>query len=207
MNKSSSLPASVIETRVAHNVHRRATTLLAEAAARPSVPAAAVAGLRDFLVPNIRHHHESEDDRLWPMIDAAAPDVALAMAELSGEHNLLDVVLDTLEASDITEEADRETYAHAAASLRDLIHRHLDDEEPVLFPALRDHISDEAWDGFARHVKETSPTVNLHFLIGFIDLVAPPEEVELMLEGLPAPAVEALRAQAQAAFTVLNQGS
>lgn len=63
---------AVIETRLVHQVHRVATTLLAEAAVRPSVPLGALAQLRDFLVVNLRHHHETEDDDLWPRIVAAA---------------------------------------------------------------------------------------------------------------------------------------
>ncbi|MEV1247783.1 hemerythrin domain-containing protein [Nonomuraea sp. NPDC050022] len=62
---------AVTETRLIHEFHRRATTLLSEAALRPSVPLAALAELREFLVKNLRHHHETEDHQLWPMIEPA----------------------------------------------------------------------------------------------------------------------------------------
>jgi hypothetical protein len=174
---------------------------LAESAANPAVPAAAIASLREFLIPNLHHHHQSEDEELWPIINAVAPDAAVAMAELSGEHNILDEALDTLEAADI---ADREAFTGAAVLVRNVVHRHLQDEEPILFPALRNHVTAQAWDGFARHVTETSPTVGAYFMIGFIDQVGTDEQVRLMLGDIPGPTLTTLRDAAEVAFTALN---
>ncbi|MFG1809717.1 hemerythrin domain-containing protein [Streptomyces sp. NPDC049040] len=204
MSDFPAVPVSVIETRLVHDSHRRASVLLAEAAARSSVPPAAVAALRDFLVANVRHHHESEDEVLWPMIGAVSPAHAVAMAELTGEHKLLETALDDLAAVDISEGADRALYTCASAILRDLVHRHLDDEEPVLFPALRDYITDDAWREFALHVKTTSPTLNLHFMVGFVDLAGDAGEADLILGGLPTEDLAALRAQARDAFRELE---
>src|SRR4051812_10760315 len=92
---------AVLETRLVHDTHRRATSLLAEAAARPSAPAAALTDVRDFLVAHLHHHHETEDDILWPMIIAKAPAAADPLADLSDDHNRLDTALDTLSAAPI----------------------------------------------------------------------------------------------------------
>ncbi|MFE2138245.1 hemerythrin domain-containing protein, partial [Streptomyces sp. NPDC059466] len=85
---------AVVETRLAHDVHRVATTLLAEAALDASVPLDATAQLRDFLVANLRHHHHTEDDDLWPRITAKAPAAAQALDSLTDEHDELDTALD-----------------------------------------------------------------------------------------------------------------
>src|SRR5258707_8791879 len=87
-------PQSVIETRLTHDMHRHATSLLAEAAARPSADWAALGELRDFLVATLHHHHESEDRALWPLIAATAPGVASQLGDLSAEHDQLDASLD-----------------------------------------------------------------------------------------------------------------
>ncbi|TMR93593.1 hemerythrin domain-containing protein [Nonomuraea basaltis] len=201
---------ALTETRLIHAFHRRATTLLSEAALRPSVPLSALAELRDFLVKNLRHHHETEDHQLWPMIAAVAPEVAAQLAVLSQEHDQLDAALDGLEAAPSREDGDRPGLQRAAEAVRALVHRHLQHEEPLLLPALREHISPDEWTAFSREVVESSPTEAAHLIVGFLDQVGTPEEVELVLSGLPEPAqqfVPAMRAQAHAALAVLSGGT
>ncbi|MFC0507073.1 hemerythrin domain-containing protein [Micromonospora costi] len=200
-------PRSVIETRLTHDTHRRATTLLAEAATRPAADSAALTELRDFLVATLRHHHESEDNDLWPLIEAVAPGTAKPFEDLSHEHDALDRALDVLAAAPVPAEADRGELATAAVAVRDLVHRHLEHEEPLLFPALRAHVSPEAWDAFALKVIATTPPAGAGLLIGFFDEVGTAVEVELILSSLPAPAqqaVPAMRAHSRAVLAALR---
>ncbi|MFB7288507.1 hemerythrin domain-containing protein [Actinacidiphila glaucinigra] len=201
MNHSSQEPMSVIETRLAHEVHRVATALLAEAAVRPSAPLGTLAQLRDFLVVNLRHHHETEDEELWPQIVATSPATADALGDLSAEHERLDEALDALAAVALGDDADaaRPALHEAAAAVRDTVHSHLAHEEPILFPALREHVTPEYWADFSQRVIATTPPVAGHLMIGFLDEVGTPEEVELMLAALPEPVrplLPAMRRQA-----------
>jgi hypothetical protein len=94
--------------------------------------------------------------------------------------------------------------------VRDLIHRHLEHEEPLLFPALREHVPEQAWAEFSRNVIETSPPTGADLMVAFFDQVGEPEEVELVLSGLPAPAQEllpALRAKAKVTLDGLQAAS
>ncbi|MEU8836960.1 hemerythrin domain-containing protein [Streptomyces sp900116325] len=204
---------AVIETRLAHGVHRVATTLLAEAAVRPSVPLSALAQLRDFLVVNLRHHHETEDDDLWPRIVAAAPATAHELGALTEEHERLDAALDRLAATNLghgegpTSEGIRAALHDAAVAVRDTVHDHLTHEEPILFPALRDHISPAEWKDFAQRVISTTPPVAGHLMVGFLDEVGTPAEVELVLAGLPEPVhplLPAMRTQAADDLKILR---
>ncbi|WP_392757140.1 hemerythrin domain-containing protein [Streptomyces sp. LN590] len=204
---------AVIETRLAHGVHRVATTLLAEAAVRPSVPLSALAQLRDFLVVNLRHHHETEDDDLWPRIVAAAPAAAHELDALTEEHERLDAALDRLAATNLghgegaTSEGIRAALHDAAVAVRDTVHDHLTHEEPILFPALRDHVSPAEWKDFAQRVIATTPPVAGHLMVGFLDEVGTPAEVELVLAGLPEPVrplLPAMRAQAADDLKILR---
>ncbi|GAA4571889.1 hemerythrin domain-containing protein [Planotetraspora kaengkrachanensis] len=200
-------PTAIIETRLAHGMHRTATSLLVEAAGRSTVPSAALAELRDFLVANLHHHHESEDELLWPMITAVEPGAADGLAALGAEHVQLDAVLDALGEVEICDGVDRAALREAATAVRDLVHRHLEKEEPLLFPALRDHVSPEAWADFSQKVITTSPTEAAHLMVGFFDEVGTPEEVELALSGLPEAArqfVPMMRTQAQAGLAALR---
>ncbi|TYB95391.1 hemerythrin domain-containing protein [Micromonospora sp. WP24] len=201
-------PRSVIETRLTHDMHRQATTLLAEAAARPEADTTELAELRDFLVATLRHHHESEDDDLWPMIEAVSPGASEPLKALSDEHDALDAALDALEAAPVPAEGDRRELVAAAAALRDLVHTHLSHEEPLLFPALQEHVSPEAWEAFALRVITTTPPVGASLLVGFFDEVGTPEEVALILSALPAPAqaaVPAMRAHSAAVIASLRK--
>ncbi|WP_261720539.1 hemerythrin domain-containing protein [Streptomyces sp. FZ201] len=200
-------PKALMETRLTHQTHRLMTALLAEAAPRPSVPLAALAQLRDFLVAAIRHHHETEDNLLWPRLAEAAPAAARALEELTDEHERLDTALDRLAAVAVDDEDARHALHEAAVAVRDSVLGHLEHEEPILLPALRDHMSPAAWDDFARQVIASTPPVALHLMIGFLDEAGTPEEVKLLLGGLPEPArplVPAMRQQAHEELRVLR---
>lgn len=200
-------PMAIIETRLVHEVHRVATTLLAEAADRPSAPLATLAQLRDFLVVNLRHHHETEDEDLWPQIVATAPAIADALKDLSGEHQRLEDDLDRLAGVELSDDephvaaGSRAALHEAAVAVRDTVHSHLSHEEPVLLPALREHVTPEYWADFSQRVIATTPPVAGHLMIGFLDEVGTSDEVALMLAGLPAPVqplLPAMRLQAAA---------
>lgn len=205
---------AVVETRLAHDVHRVATTLLAEAALDASVPLDATVQLRDFLVANLRHHHQTEDDDLWPRITAKAPTAAQALGSLTDEHDQLDAALDRLAgvavhdgAASTGEAAVRAELYDAAVTVRDVVHDHLTHEEPLLFPALREHVSPAEWQDFAQRVIATTPPVAGHLMVGFLDEVGTPAEVESVLAGLPEPVrplVPAMRLQAAADLGVLR---
>lgn len=187
---------AVVETRLVHDLHRRVSSVLAEAAAHPAASAAALAEVRDFLVAQLETHHKCEDNILWPMIEDRAPGAAEPLARLSGEHDQLDAALDALATAPV-DEPGRTALVDAAVAVRDLVHAHLENEEPILLPALRDHVSEEAWEDFARQVRATTPDVGTHLLVGVLEQVGTPEEVEIILRDVPTPVRAALREQAQ----------
>lgn len=198
---------AIIETRLTHDMHRSATTLLAEASLRDSVPVETLSALREFLVRNLHHHHQTEDDQLWPMITAAAPRTADGLAGLSTEHDKLDAALDALESVAVKNDNDRPALHAAAVVVRDLVHSHLEHEEPILFPALREHVSAEAWAAFSQQVIATSPTESAFLVVGFFDEVGSKEEVAAVLAGLPEPVqplIPAMREQARIVLATLS---
>jgi hemerythrin-like domain-containing protein len=198
---------AVIESRLVHDVHRRATSLLADAAGNPTVTITAVVEQRDFVVETLRHHHESEDGQLWPLIAAAAPETSDALAGLTGEHDRLDAALASLADVGTDGDIDRGALTEAAVAVRDLVHSHLANEEPLLFPALREHVSEQAWDAFSREVVASAPTERIYLLIALFDERGTPEEVELILGHLPAcdrALVPALREQGRSALARLQ---
>jgi hypothetical protein len=194
---------AVVETRLMHGVHRRATSVLADAAGRDGVPDAPLAELRRFVVGTLRHHHESEDHRLWPLLTADAPHLTAALAVLTREHEQLDLALDALDAVPIRGAGRGSVHAPAAA-VRDLVHDHLVHEEPILFPALRAHVSAAAWVEFSRDVVASAPVEGGYLMFGFLDAVGPAEDVELVVDTLPGPARELVPAMREDARSTLD---
>lgn len=196
-------PRSVLETRLTHETHRRASALLAEAASSPSADPEALTHLRDFLVATLHHHHESEDHILWPLIEATAPGSSAPLVALGEEHGELERKLRVLAEAPVPAAEPRDALAEAARDVRDLVHRHLEHEEPVLFPALREHLTAEQWDEFSLQVVTTTPPVGALLMIGFVNEFATQQELDAMMSGLPATVLEMAPAMAAEAAKVL----
>ncbi|MEU6602997.1 hemerythrin domain-containing protein [Streptomyces flaveolus] len=196
-------PHSVLETRLTHQTHRRASALLAEAANSATADPEALTHLRDFLVATLHHHHESEDHILWPLIEKSAPGSSQPLVALGEEHEELERELQALAEAPVPASGPRDALAEAATSVRDLVHRHLEHEEPVLFPALRDHVTPEQWNDFSLQVITTTPPEGAMLLIGFLNEFATQQELDAMMAELPGPALEAAPAMAAEAAKVL----
>lgn len=213
---------AVTETRLTHEMHRLATCLLVDAVDRDSVPTESLALFRDFVVANLRHHHETEDAWLWPLILSAAPGTARLLDELSREHQYLEAALDRLAQAEIhgptagddtaspagrPASGSRTALRAAALEVRDSVRGHLAHEEPVLFPALGDHVTRDQWDDFSRRVIASSPTVAGHLTIGLFEEAGTPEEVRSALVNLPdglRSLIPAMSSQAAADLRVLR---
>jgi hemerythrin-like domain-containing protein len=175
----------VRETRLVHEVHRRATSLLTEVVTRPGPTAAAY---RDFVAAMLEHHHSCEDRDLWPMLLAAAPHLEGALHELTDEHDVLQDRLDELRALPLGTGGSDGAIESVAAALRDLVHEHLSHEEPVLFPALDRYMSEAEWDGFSMRAVASAPQDELPFLTAWIHEVGPTADVELIFRQVPPEA-------------------
>jgi hemerythrin-like domain-containing protein len=198
-----------MEMKIIHDIHRAATSLLAEGAERTGTPSAELAELRDFVVAALRHHHESEDIMLWPMLQEADPGAAAVLEELTGEHHSLDAALDALSTAEVDAGTRRAGLAAAAAAVRDLVRQHLTHEESLTFPAMRS-LTDAQWAQFSRAAMESAPSAGAHLQIGLMEEVGDPCDVATVLAGLPAPAAQALpvlRERARATLGALRSGA
>ena len=197
---------AVLETQLVHDAQRRVTTMLADALNPLTAPASTIVELRDFVVAMLDHHHRSEDADLWPLLTRRAPALTDALAELSREHEQLDAALHELAAAPL-ERGNGAGGAAAARHVHELVHTHLAHEEPVLFPALRAHLSDEDWFAFSQRTVATTPQVGTHLYIGLFYEVGTDRQIELVLRQLPPEArsaVPEMRALATRTFAELD---
>ncbi len=84
--------------------------------------------LAAHLAEQLKLHAAIEEDVFYPTVAALGDDVAAIVTEALDAHHAADALLDELLGSHLT--------PATVAALRDLVHRHMDDEEARLFPAV-----------------------------------------------------------------------
>jgi hemerythrin-like domain-containing protein len=112
------------ETLLVHRVLRRATSLLAVGEEQVTIPPEQVLRLRDFVVSVVRHHHEREDQDLWPLLIAGDPSAAGPLSTLTHEHETLEAALEAFESVQLTAQTDHSSRAKCARGVRDLLAAH-----------------------------------------------------------------------------------
>lgn len=112
--------------------------------------ARAVARYVNLLCDSVHHHHTTEDQILWPVIEASA-EGSVDLTELTEDHAALDQRLDRLRALAAgfrLNVGDKESAAPLAAGLTELhglLHEHIADEEREIFPVIRQYVSVDDW--------------------------------------------------------------
>ncbi len=112
--------------------------------------ARAVARYVNLLCDSVHHHHTTEDQILWPVIEASAGG-SVDLTELTEDHAALDPRLDRLRALAAgfrVNVGDKESAAPLAAGLTELhglLHEHIADEEREIFPVIRQYVSVDDW--------------------------------------------------------------
>lgn len=117
--------------------------------------ARAVARYVNLLCDSVHHHHTTEDQILWPVIEASAGG-SVDLTELTEDHAALDPRLDRLRALAAgfrLNVGDKESAAPLAAGLTELhglLHEHIADEEREIFPVIRQYVSVDDWAAVER---------------------------------------------------------
>ena len=162
-----------------HRAMGRAARRLAELAARirsgedrvDRRRATALASWIRRLSTEIHHHHEAEDDVLWPVLERCAGD-RVDLAALTDDHAALDPLLArVVEAADA---ADWPALATGLETLADLLEEHITEEEKDLFPIILAHVPREDWRSVETAVRERGG--DLGFVLPRIAAVATPEQ-------------------------------
>ena len=149
------------ELRALHGIMSRGTALVAGSFARLAVgdhvDVAALVSASRWLVEFIQHHHQVEDDLLWPVLRELSPRAVADLTRLTTEHEALDAELQVLAetAGAIASARDARGNVNvmaavgyaalagnpAAQKVQDILANHLASEEPVLkelFPKIPD---------------------------------------------------------------------
>ncbi|MFV2122002.1 hemerythrin domain-containing protein [Streptomyces sp. Act-28] len=153
-------------------------------------PAAARREYVDKLFQLIDHHHEGEDEFLWPRLRQLGADEE-ALTLMTTEHAELARLLHGWHGAGRRLGTDAGAAAELASlteGVREQLARHAGDEERELSGRLAPVLDERVWKGVATHMRKTAPGWTLKFMPAWLSSVAGPDE----RGGVPAPPVAAL---------------
>ncbi|AWZ09819.1 MULTISPECIES: hemerythrin domain-containing protein [unclassified Streptomyces] len=185
------------EMVVIHRGLRREARLLVElvAAVAPGDTARArvlADHFRDYRL-GLHHHHQGEDEHLWPPLLARVDLEADVVLRMEAQHErvaaTLSAAVDALSAwENGARETGRDAFVAVLAEHRAVLVEHLDDEEGSLLPLAARHLSAHEWGAMGEHFRASTPKPKLLFFLGMALEDADRSERASMLAKLPLAA-------------------
>ncbi|NUR84287.1 MAG: hemerythrin domain-containing protein [Nonomuraea sp.] len=150
----------------------------------------AIAAFTTKVCAGIHHHHQAEDDVLWPVIVRSAG-AEVDLSDLTDDHAALDPLLDEITSAAARLTSDGQAVrrmAKSLTSLADLLDEHIEEEERLIFPVVAAYVSEEDWKKVEAEVQKGG---DLRFDLPRIGQYAQPEELA-ELRRLAGPVLSAL---------------
>ncbi|MGW2476180.1 hemerythrin domain-containing protein [Streptomyces sp. NPDC001665] len=185
------------EMAIVHRAFRREMRLIGELIAmvapgdvkRSTVLAGHFKDVRTGLV----HHHQGEDELLWPPMLTRVGLEREVVLRMEAQHER---IVETLATADALVEqwaptADAESRDRLVAALeehREVLVEHLDDEEAHLLPLAEQFLTLEEWNSLGEHFVLSTPKTKLLKFFGMVMEDADERERAVLLGGMPAPA-------------------
>lgn len=145
------------------------------------------------LAEMLEHHHQGEDDLVWPkLLDRSQPDASL-VTRMQTQHQAVSSLLASSQQMQVDwrRTADPRTgdqWAQTLTQLSEVLDEHLFEEEQSILPLIESHLTVQEW----REVGETGlaavPKNRLLVLLGALFEDATPEEqAQFLREYIPLP--------------------
>jgi iron-sulfur cluster repair protein YtfE (RIC family) len=156
----------------------------------------------------LHHHHEAEDDILWPLLRTRVPVSANDCTRMQDEHLAVAAAMDRVAnlRSLWAETADPGRADELIAAVDDLSARlaeHLADEEEHVVPLINAHITTEEWNVLLARGAAALNRKNVQFVLAFASFVlqdASTDERRRFMAGVPAGPRLLLKVFGQRAF-------
>jgi Spy/CpxP family protein refolding chaperone len=182
---------------IIHRVFRREFGLLPDLIASVTVGdtkrAALVGEHLTDVVFALHHHHEGEDDLLWPPLLATATLEEDLIHRMESQHTALSTALDQIDKlvpawAATANQADRDALATAVEQAAAILGEHMGEEEQKILPLVREHLTAEQWNKLGeRGAKSIEDKRKRLLFLGMILEECPPEEEREFLQKMPAP--------------------
>ena len=193
---SATQPIDVRDMAIVHRTFRKAyseAAQLVRAAPAPSPGRVTfLADHIDFAIAALHHHHEGEDELLYPKLIERVPEQAPMTEHVEHEHLLIKTALEAASAACAAwrERPSAETGEALAASLDHLnetVQPHLDDEEQKVVPLAAVTFTQQEWDEMGKHGVAWIPRNKRGIAFGMILDPLGEDDRAYMMRSLPAP--------------------
>jgi hypothetical protein len=186
--------ADLLGIRIAHRIMRRDARRLARIAAAWADGSDPLTGRRrrvfgrwvEGLCLDVHHHHATEDDHLWPILERRAG-AEIDLAPLSDDHAALDPVLDDVRGAFVVAAAGGrvDPLVERLTHLGDLLDEHIVEEERNMFPVILQFVPRSDWETVEKAARAGG--AGIRWVLPRIVEVATPEEYATMTASAPKP--------------------
>ena len=193
---STAQPIDVRDMAIVHRTFRNAyeeSAKLVRAAPSPSPGRVTfLADHIDFGLAALHHHHEGEDELLYPELIQRVPEQAPMTEQVEHEHLVIKTALEAASAACATwrQRPSAETGEALAAALDHLnavVQPHLDDEENKVVPLAAVTFTQQEWDAIGKHGVAWIPRNKRGIAFGMILEPLGDADRAYMMRSLPAP--------------------
>jgi len=203
-------PIEVRDMAIIHETFRRMYKEAAQLVrATPTPSPQRVTFLADhigFGLTMLHHHHEGEDEILYPLLEARSPEHAARTEEIDHEHEVVRGKIDEAQAacsawrtSPSVETAD--ALAISLDTLNADLVSHLDEEEREIVPLAAVTVTQKEWDSLAKHGIASIPASKRMIAFGMILEPLNDADRAYMLTALPPPVRLLYRVTGKKAWT------
>jgi hemerythrin-like domain-containing protein len=193
---SETAPIDVRDMRIIHATFRSSYTQSAALVrANPTPSAQRVGFLADhvsFGLQMLHHHHESEDEMLYPVLVARVPEQAERTEQIDHEHLQIATAIDAALAScadwrATPTAANGEALASSLDDLVAVLEPHLADEESEVVPLAARTLTREEWEAIGAHSRASIPRDKMGIAFGMILEPLDEDDRAYMKKQLPLP--------------------
>jgi len=193
---STTNPIEVRDMRIIHETFRRAYEEAAQLIrANPTPSPGRVTFLADhidFGLSMLHHHHEGEDEILYPLLVERAPDHAARTELIDQEHQAVKGTIDTAQMAcskwrTAPTVESGEALATSLDELNSALVPHLDNEEREIVPLAAVMVTQKEWDSLAKHSIASIPGNKKLIAFGMILEPLNATDRVYMLANLPPP--------------------
>ncbi len=182
---------------VIHSAFRRefpaAATLVRSVPEHDVAAATRVAGHLEMIVSVLTHHHQGEDDLVWPkVLERGADDAAPLVAIMERQHEELHAALEHVQTStDAWRRSaglqERESLATALESMVAPMVEHLDTEEEHLLPLIDRYLTAQEWAEVGAKGMDKTPKSQLPMIFGMVLRDGQAEHIAALRSVMPTP--------------------
>jgi hemerythrin-like domain-containing protein len=203
-------PIEVRDMAIIHQTFRRAykeAAALVRATPTPSPERVTfLADHIDFGLTMLHHHHEGEDEILYPLLEARSPEHAARTEEIDHEHELVRVKIDASQVACAAWRASptldtAEALANSLDTLNATLVAHLDEEEREVVPLAAVTVTQKEWDSLGKHGVASIPASKRMIAFGMILEPLNDADRAYMLTVLPPPVRLLYRLSGKKAWT------